>query len=162
MAISSNTPTAAMTDLKASVASIPAPTAPAPQAIPSVSSSVTIDWGSWAAQALHASEGILGSIAGVVETDLLAMVPFGSIISSFIGPTVVASYVQQGLQTLEGILEGRTLTSSGAIEKYVFNAMIAFEPALVHLLGDTLIPMIEATVLKLLPGYKPSSPVAKA
>lgn len=131
----------------------PAPVAATP-GVPTVSTSVVIDWGSWLAQIFHQSETVIGATVGAVEGALLSTLPFGSIVSAFIGPQVIAGYVTAALHNLEGLIEGQTLTSHGVVEQYVFNALNAFEPALVHMIGDELIPMVQGIIAKMLPGAK--------
>jgi len=125
------------------------PPVKAPQAVPSVSSAVAIDWGSWAAQAIRASESIVAATAVQAEGVALAAVPFGSMLEMFIGPQVVTSYVTQGMQTLAGMLDGKTLAATNPVETYAFNAITTFEPELATILGDKLTPMIQAAIAKL-------------
>lgn len=116
---------------------------------PTVSESVKLDWGSAAAQFLKAETQILESLAAGGVALALNQIPFGSMISMFVGPKVVKQYVDQALTTLEGILEGQPpAVASNAIEKYVFAAINSYEPELAKMLGDQLTPLIKGLMVK--------------
>lgn len=78
----------------------------------------------------------------------LSAIPFGSVVSMFIGPKVVKQYIDQGLTLLEGMLSGEKLEAQGTIETYVFNALNTYEPLLVKELGDQLNPLIKSLLAK--------------
>lgn len=133
------------------MANVQTAAAPAAAPVPTVSGAVTVDWGDWAAQALAAETPIIEAAAQAGISTALGAIPFGSVISSFIGPTVVNQYVAQGLTALEGVLapEKLTIAPSNALETYVANAINANEPALAAFLGAQLGPMISAAIAKL-------------
>jgi hypothetical protein len=137
-----------MTNISTTVAS----TAAAP-AVPTVSSNVTIDWGSWLSQAVANETNIIESVAEAGVTSVLADIPFGSFVSMFIGPTVVKQYVDQALVSLEGILQSDTLSVSptDTIMTSVVTMITQYEPALAAYLGSNLQPMIQTAIAKILP-----------
>lgn len=115
---------------------------------PTVSSPVEMDWGSMAAQMLRNETAIIeAAAAGGMQVALSAM-PFGSIVSMFIGPKVVKQYIDQGLTLLEGVLDGQKLIAGSAVETYVFTAINTYEPLLAKELGDQLTPLIQSLLAK--------------
>jgi hypothetical protein len=135
------------------VATMPAPSAqaPAPGPVPTVSSSVTIDWGSFAAQLLENSEPIIAAAAQAGLNLALSEIPLGSLIAHFIGPTVISQYVAQGVTALAGLLKNDKLTipASDFLATFVANAFNANEPQLAKFLGDSITPTIKAFIDKL-------------
>jgi hypothetical protein len=121
---------------------------------PSVSGSQTVDWGSWAAQGLHAIEKTTGALAGELGAAALATLPYGAIISTFVGPKLIDQYVEQAIHNLEGIVSKESFEISNPYEIYVFNAMKKYEQPVFDMLGNDLAPMIAAAVAKFLPGSK--------
>jgi hypothetical protein len=133
-------------------ATVAAPAAaPAPASVPTVSQPVTVDWGDWVAQALANETPIIEAAASGGVSLALAQIPFGSFVSTFIGPTIVDQYVLQGLTALEGVLKSEKLSvpASATLETTVANMLNANEPALAKFLGSELGPTISAAVGKL-------------
>ena len=132
-------------------AAVPVPVPNAPRVTPTVSQDVRIDWGSWMAQAL-AHETVIIEAAAQGAVDLaLKSIPFGSLVSSFIGPTIIKQYVDMGLAALEGVLEPLSVTAPGynVLFTTIANLINANEKALAAFLGDQLDPMIHAALAKI-------------
>lgn len=121
--------------------------------VPTVSSSVTVDWGDWVAQLLQNETPVLEALGESAVASGLAMVPFGSIVSTFIGPTIVKQYVDQALVGLETLLEkeNASVPTSNTVLVYVLNMIKTYEPTFATYLGTQLTPLIETEIAKLFP-----------
>jgi hypothetical protein len=138
--------------ISATTAKAAAPKSPTPTtaAAPTVSQSVTVDWGSWVTQALTHEEPILEAAASAGLSLALAQIPFGAFVSAFVGPTVVKQYVDQAVSALSGVIGADALTvPAGGIEGVVANLINANEPALAAFLGANLQPLISAALARL-------------
>lgn len=131
----------------------PAPSPPVAPPVPTVSSAVTIDWGSWAAQILKHEAPIIEAVAAGGEQLILNQIPFGSLISMFIGPQVIQGYIDQGLTALEGMLATETtgVPATNTLMLYVANMINTYEPQIAAFLGANLDPMIQGLVAKAIP-----------
>ena len=79
----------------------------------------------------------------------LSAIPFGSIVARFIGPTLIAQYVDMGLAALEGVLAPMsTSVAGGTMLATVANLINANEAAFASFVGDRLEPMLKAELAK--------------
>ena len=122
--------------------------------VPTNSQSTVIPWQDWADQAIVHLSPVIEMAAESGATLAFASIPMGSIISEFIGPTVIKQTVDAALTQLEGFLSsqsGVSISASDTIGTVVANTINSTAPALAAQLGDKLIPMIQAEVAKALP-----------
>lgn len=119
--------------------------------VPTSEGSVTISWGDWIAQAAAKLTPLIESGVEVGVATTLAVMPFGNIVSTILGPTIVKEYVDKGLALLEAALTGKssTVVTTNDLENFVLNNIVTSEPALAGLLGGDLLPMIQAEIASL-------------
>lgn len=122
-----------------------------PRVTPTIAQGVRIDWGSFFAQFIEHEKPIIEAVASGGLKLALSQIPMGNIVEMFIGPTLVAQYLDQGLTALEGLLKDQSVTvpASNLLETTIANLINANEPKLVEWLGANLDPMIKAAVAKL-------------
>lgn len=133
--------------------------------VPTVSSSVTADWGSVAAQIIANEQTIIVAAANAGVNLALAQMPFGSLVETFIGPTVIDQYISQALVGLETFLKTQSITVSpqNAVESYVMSMITSAEPWLISFLGPQVETMVSAAVAKivaLLPPVPAATPTS--
>lgn len=118
--------------------------APVGQA-PTISQSVQVDWGSWAAQ-------LLRHITPIVEAGVnTAVSDFAPTLRLFVGPKLVNQTLEQALLVLENVLDKRSITIDGSkvLLATVARMVVVNEAAFATFMGDYLEPMIIAEMKKL-------------
>lgn len=141
--------------LPSGIASLPAPAAAKPSMAvtqtPGLTGTTTLYLGDFAAQLLKAIAPAASQVMGVVVEDVVEKMPMGALISEFIGPTVISSYVSQALTTLEGLAAAGNIPVNPAsyIESTAAALFNTNEAHLAEFLGDTVGPTISALVAKI-------------
>lgn len=131
-------------------------TAAAPARVtPTVSMPVRVSWGDWVEQALAHETPFIESVAEAGLGLALKAIPFGGIVSMFVGPTVIKQLVDLAMTALEGVVagQGTTVPDGNAVFASVANMLNANYPQLAAFLGTEVEPMIEAAIAKILPGF---------
>lgn len=118
---------------------------------PTVAQAVRVDWGSWIAQLLDHEKPIIEAAASGGISLALHQLPFGTLVSAFIGPTLVQQYVDQALAAVEPLLASKSLSvpASSAVATIAAQMVNANEPSLAKLLGSELDTLLNAAVSKL-------------
>jgi hypothetical protein len=148
----SNMTDAAVTTTDAQNAQVQPPAAQsAPRVTPTVSQSIRVDWGSWVSQLVEHEKPIIEAAASGGLALALHALPFGTLVSAFIGPAIVKQYVDQALATLEPLIASKSLTvsASNAIMAAAAKAINDNEPSLAGLLSGELDSLLLAAVSKL-------------
>ena len=116
--------------------------------VPSVATSATIDWGSWAEQLLQNETPVIESVVEGGISMALSAVPFGNIIANFIGPTVVKQYVDQGIAVLGAALANKSIAISDptTLEAYVVNMIKNEAPILSAFIGGALPGIVQKAI----------------
>ena len=120
-----------------------------PRVTPTVSQPTRINWGAWFAQGLAHETHIIEAVAEGGVAMALSAIPFGSIVARFIGPTLIAQYVDMGLAALEGVLAPMSISvAGGTVLATVANLINTNEAAFASFVGDQLEPMLKAELAK--------------
>lgn len=120
-----------------------------PRVTPTASQPVRVPWGDWLAQALAHETHIVEAAAEAGVSLALGVIPFGSVVARFIGPTIVAQYVDMGLAMAEAALEPLAATvSGGSVLATVASLINVNEQAFASFFGDQVEPMIKAELAK--------------
>jgi len=116
-----------------------------PPKVPTISQSVQVDWGSWAAQFLVHETPLIEAVGEAAYT---AFAP--AMLKLFISPTVIGQYIGQALTAAEALLNTQNMQvgDTNAVAAMVANLINKNEAALAQFLGSNLEPMIMAQLKK--------------
>jgi hypothetical protein len=118
---------------------------------PTVGGQIRVDWGSAAAQFIAHEAPILEAAGAAAVAAGLKSLPFGAIVSTFIGPTLVNQYVGQALTTLEGVLNTQnfSVADSNTLAASVANLINTNEAWLISFIEGNLDPLISKAITAL-------------
>lgn len=122
-----------------------------PRVTPTVVQPVRIPWGDAIEQFIAHEEPIMEKLAEAGVKAALGAVPFGSLLSGFVAPTVADQAVQMFAKTIEDTVAGQALTISkpSAIEAMAIQWINEKYSSLVTMLENGIDPFVKAAIAKL-------------